>query len=171
MRNLFSASLIFLFLIYSCNTAGVSGSPSDTIDKFFDALSKKDVTTAKKYATADSDMMLSLLAMGMKMAPDSLKNSKIDKSRLKFGEAVINGDLATIPVTDKKSGDMTNFTLKKESGVWKVAFDMGTMMQMGSNKMKQKGFSQEKIDTIMDKMKGVIESHPELQNALKDSIK
>ena len=48
----------------------------------------------------------------------------------------IEGDKATVPVKDKKSGETTNYTLKKEGGSWKVAFDKATMTQMGSDKMK-----------------------------------
>ena len=40
---------------------------------------------------------------------------------------------------DKKSGETTDFTLKKESGDWKVAFDKSTLMEMAQKKMKEHG--------------------------------
>ena len=62
-----------------------------------------------------------------------------DKNNMEYGDAVITGDKATVPVKDKKSGETTNFTLKKEGGDWKVAFDKATMTQMATDKMKSKG--------------------------------
>ena len=58
---------------------------------------------------------------------------------MEFGEAKVEGDKATIPVKDKKSGESTTYTLKKESGAWTVAFDKATMTKMGTDKMKEKG--------------------------------
>ena len=58
---------------------------------------------------------------------------------MEFGDAKIEGDKATVPVKEKKSGETTNYTLKKEDGVWKVAFDKATMTKMGTDKIKEKG--------------------------------
>jgi uncharacterized protein YaaN involved in tellurite resistance len=55
---------------------------------------------------------------------------------MEFGETKIEGDKATVSVKDKKSGESTAYTLKKEGGDWKVAFDKATMTQMGTDKMK-----------------------------------
>jgi hypothetical protein len=51
------------------------------------------------------------------------------------------GDKATVPVKDKKSGETTDFLLKKEDGEWKVAFDMATLMDMANKKMKEHGMN------------------------------
>ena len=61
------------------------------------------------------------------------------KENIEVGTAVIDGDKATVPVKDKKSGETTDFTLKKESGDWKVAFDKSTLMEMAQKKMKEHG--------------------------------
>ena len=61
------------------------------------------------------------------------------KENIEMGDAVINGDKATVPVKDKKSGETTDFALKKESGDWKVAFDKSTLMEMAQKKMKEHG--------------------------------
>lgn len=58
-----------------------------------------------------------------------------------MGDATITGDRATVPVKDKKSGETTDFLLKKESGDWKVAFDMATLMDMANKKMKEHGMN------------------------------
>ena len=60
------------------------------------------------------------------------------KENIELGTAVIDGDKATVPVKDKKSGETTDFTLKKESD-WKVAFDKSTLMEMAQKKMKEHG--------------------------------
>jgi hypothetical protein len=47
--------------------------------------------------------------------------------------------VAKVPVKEKKSGETTDFTLKKEDGAWKVAFDKSTLMGMAQKKMKEHG--------------------------------
>jgi hypothetical protein len=42
--------------------------------------------------------------------------------------------MATVPVKEKESGESINFTLKKEDGSWKVAFDESTLMGMAQQK-------------------------------------
>jgi hypothetical protein len=76
----------------------------------------------------------------MKMAKEDAKETeKYDKTKMEFGEPKIEGDKATIAVKEKASGESTNFTLKKEGGEWKVAFDKASMMQMGMEKINEKG--------------------------------
>ena len=130
------AVLCSTFFITSCNSGG---DPKTVLLSFFDALGKKDIEGARKFATADSKSMLDMMEMGMKMAKDSKESDKYDKAKMEFGEAKIEGDKATVPVKEKASGETTNFTLKKEGGSWKVAFDKSSMMQMGMDKMKEKG--------------------------------
>ncbi len=135
------AILTTVFIVESCQPgAGAGGDPKNTLLAFFDALGKKDIEGAKKLATTDSKSMLDMIQMAMNSAKESPGDDmdKFDKMRMEFGDATIQGDKATVPVKDKKSGEMTSFTLKKESGAWKVAFDKSTMMEMGMNKMKEK---------------------------------
>lgn len=132
-KLIFSALAMLTLLVMSCNSGG---DPKGVLMNFFDALSKKDITSAKKYATKDSESMLGLMEMGMKNSTE--KKDEFDKSKMEFGDTKIDGDKATVPVKDKTSGETTNFILKKEKGEWKVAFDKATMMQMGQDKMKEK---------------------------------
>lgn len=114
-----------------------SGDPKSVLMSFIDALGKKDIATAKKYATKDSESMLGMMEMGMKMAPaGSEKDKEFDKDNMEFGDAKIDGDKATVAVKNKKSGESTDYSLKKEGSDWKVAFDKATMTQMGTDKMK-----------------------------------
>ena len=157
-RIILSVVVLIGFGIAGCNTN--SSDPKGVLMSFFDALGKKDIEGAKKYATKDSEAMLGMIQMGMSMAPDSTKDMKYDKSNMEFGDAKIDGDKATVPVKDKKSGETTTYTLKKESGAWKVAFDKATMTQMGTDKMKEKG---------MDMHNGLDSASKMLQNMNKMS--
>lgn len=150
-----TASLFFV----SCKSG--SGDPKSVLIAFFDALGKKDMTAAKKLATKDSEAMFSMMEMGMNMAKDAKKEevNKFDKTKMEFGETKIDGDKATVAVKDKTSGENTNFILKKENGDWKVAFDKASLMQMGTDKMKEKGIdpsaAMDSLNNGMDKLKNM----------------
>jgi uncharacterized protein DUF4878 len=129
----------FVVILPGCKS-GSGANPKEVLNHFFDALSKRDINEAKKYATKDSEGMLSMVQMGMQ----NMNNEHADKmlemiNNMQMGDATISGDQATVPVKDKKSGETTNFLLKKESGDWKVAFDMATLMEMANKKMKEHG--------------------------------
>ncbi len=155
MKKLFAAAIIASSVFFAgCGNSG--GDPKATLLAFFDAMGKKDIEGARKLATAESKSMIDMMEMGMKMADDKgmKENEKFDKSRMEFGEAKIDGDKATVPVKDTKSGESTNFTLKKEQGQWKVAFDKSSIMQMASDKISEKG-GLDSLDKAMDKLKDV----------------
>jgi hypothetical protein len=143
MKKIFAIAVTaFVIILSGCQSAG-SGNPKDVLHDFFNALSKKDFDGAKKYATKDSDGMISMMEMGMKNM-QQMSNDHTDKmlemiNNMKMGDAVIDGDKATITVTDNKSRESTDFLLKKEDGNWKVAFDMSTLMEMANKKMKEHG--------------------------------
>jgi hypothetical protein len=138
MKKIILVVLTAFAVIFSgCKSGG--GDPKVVLNHFFDALVKKDVTEAKKYVTKDSEGMMGMVEMGMKNIPDSAGAEMYKKENMIIGDAVINGDRATVPVKDKKSGEETDFVLKKESGDWKVAFDKSTLMEMAQKKMKEHG--------------------------------
>ena len=126
-----------MIILAGCKTSD-AGDPKVVLIKFFDAIGKKDVDEAKKYVTKDSEGMMGLVQMGMQSMDgkgDGMLN--YGKENIEVETAVIDGDKATVPVKDKKSGEMTDFTLRKESGAWKVAFDKSTLMEMAQKKMKE----------------------------------
>ena len=133
-KIILSIAVLLAFGIIGCNSNG--SDPKGVLMSFFDALGRKDIEGAKKYATKDSEAMLGMIQMGMSMAPDSTKDKKYDKSNMEFGDAKIEGDKATVPVKDKKTGETNNYNLKKEGGLLKVDFDKTTMTKMGTDKMK-----------------------------------
>ncbi len=122
-----------------CKTSD-GGDPKVVLVKFFDAISKKNIDEAKKYVTKDSEGMMSLVQMGMQsMGGKENDMLNYQKENIDIGAALIDGDKATVPIKDKKSGEMTDFTLRRESGDWKVAFDKSTLMEMAQKKMKEHG--------------------------------
>jgi hypothetical protein len=153
MKKLFLAVAIISSVIVfnGCNSGG---DPKAALTAFFEAMSKKDMEAARKLATADSKSMIDMMEMGMKMAKDNKEDDKFDKTRMEIGDAKIEGDKATVPVKDKKSGESTNFTLKKESGTWKVAFDKSSIMGMAADKMHEKG-GMDSLSKAMDELKNI----------------
>ncbi len=150
-KILLLSATIFTFSMIGCKSGN---DPKNVLMNFFDAIAKKDITTAKKYATKESETMLGFMEMGLKMAPDTAKDKKFDKDNLEYGDTKIEGDKATVPVKDKKTGETTNYTLKKVDGQWKVAFDKATMTQEHGEKGKGEGMSDStsKMMNDMNKM-------------------
>ncbi|MEO6894098.1 MAG: hypothetical protein ABI136_03625 [Ginsengibacter sp.] len=163
MKKVLVAAITISFIILSgCKSAG-NGDPKEVLQNFLTALSQKDFTKAKTLATQDSDGMISMMEMGMQSMQNNSEDSHADKmmelvKNMSIGSATIDGDKATVPVTDSKSREATDFLLKKEKGNWKVAFDMSTLMNMASKKMKEHGVDmnspeiREKMDSAMQNM-------------------
>ena len=138
----------FVLILAGCQSNKTTNDPKEVLDHFFEALAKKDVTETKKYVTKDSEGMMGMVEMGMKNVGDSSPAMVYKKENIIMGEPVINGDRATIGVTDKVSKEETDFVLKKESGEWKVAFDKSTLMEMAQKKMKEHGLNGMGMDSI-----------------------
>ena len=138
----------FVLILPGCQSNKTANDPKEVLDHFFEALAKKDVTEAKKYVTKDSEGMMGMVEMGMKNAGDSSNAMIYKKENILMGDPVINGDRATISVTDKLSKEKTDFVLKKENGDWKVAFDKSTLMEMAQKKMKEHGLGGMGMDSI-----------------------
>jgi hypothetical protein len=178
MKKIFGLAITaFIIVLSGCQT-GAGGNPTEVLTNFFNALAKKDVTAAKKYATKDSDGMLSMMEMGMKMS-GNMQNDHEDKmvemlQNAQMGTPVIKGDEATITVTDKRSGESTDFLLKKESGNWKVAFDMTTLSEMAREKMKEKGIdmpnmNMDSLNATMPDLKQKMDSIRQLVDSAKNN--
>jgi hypothetical protein len=164
-KILFAAIVISAVVFTGCKSAG---DPKAVLGQFFDALAKKDMATARKLATADSKSMLDLMEMGMKT--ETKEAEKYDKTKMEFGEAKIEGDKATVPVKEKTSGETLNYTLKKEGGSWKVAFDKTSIMSMGMDKMKEEGINAtDSIKNVMDELKNV--NMDSLQKGMQEGAK
>ena len=152
------------FSFMSCNSISFSD-PKAVLSNFFDAVAKKDFVTAKKYVTKDSEGVLGMVEMSMQAAPDS-SVSMFSKQKVELGDAVIDGDRATVKVTEKENGESNSFVLKKEDGKWKVAFDKTTLMDMAKQKMKEKGQFDKPTQEMMDSIK----KHPPTKKEMEDLL-
>jgi hypothetical protein len=156
MKKILVPFVVASILILAGCKSGAGGDPKLVLTNFFDALAKKDFTTAKKYTTKDSEGLLNMIQMGMQnMGDKSNEMAKFEKENIELGAAVINGDRATVPVKEKQSGETTDFTLKQESGDWKVAFDKSTLMEMAQKKMKEHGFGGMPHNGMKDSSEGM----------------
>lgn len=191
-----------LFAGVGCNSGGGgilgSDSPETVVRKFVDALGKKDMDQVRKYVTKDSESFVSMMKMGIDMAPDS-DQEIVNTDNVEYGKAEINGDRATVNVRDKNSNQSSNFILKKEGGAWKVAFDKASFMEMSGEKMNEnslqdmqdafdgdklreaaestEGFTNESLQEagkMLDSMNKVLEevkSNPQTEAQLKEMLK
>lgn len=157
MKKILVVALAFSTLyITSCKSGG--SDPKSVLSSFFDAMAKKDFAAAIKLATKDSKTTLEALEEDMKMNGDDMSSEQFDRSKIEIGQAIIDGDKAIVNVKGKKSGSGDDFILKKEGGEWKVAMDLGTLLNMGAQKMKKEGMTEEmkelqEIQKIMDTMR------------------
>ncbi|MEP6615813.1 MAG: hypothetical protein ABJA57_04510 [Ginsengibacter sp.] len=170
MKNfIFCVTALLSISMMGCKTGIGSQDPKAVLSDFFDALQNKDIATARKYATKESDQMLNMIETAMKMAPDSAKQKDYDKKNMEFGDAVIDGDRATVPMRDKRSGETTNFVLKKQDNSWKVAFDKETMTEMGKEKMK--GMKNKHLDGLADSSKKMLREMNKMTDSLTKLLK
>lgn len=175
MKKVLFAFAAATALIFAACKGASSSDPKASLTSFFTALSKKDLKEARKYATKESESMLSMMEMALNMAKNMKSEEKDEfdkfgKENMEIGEAVIDGDKATVPVKNKKDNESTNFILRKQDGAWKVAFDKATMAEMAGEKMKESG---DQMPANMDSLNQVLQSlnSDSLKNAVNESVK
>lgn len=143
--SLFAGALAFLLVACKGKDAAAGGDPKTVITSFFERMSKKDIDGAAKLCTKDSKATLDMMkkaidaAEKMKGSTEVKEDGTEDFKDMIIGEAKIDGDNATVSVTNKKKNETVEFPLKKEGGGWKVDFTMGTLMKMGMDANKNKG--------------------------------
>lgn len=187
MRKIAIASLfagLFALVLTGCKGKDkAGGDPKTVITAFFEKMAKKDIDGAAKLCTKESKSTMDLMKKGMEAA-EKMKESGAttkeddDFKDMEIGEAKIDGDNATVSVTNTKKKETVEFPLKKEDGEWKVDFTMGTLMKMGMDSQKNGGedmFKDEDLTdtTGMKEMKDFMDSDTlknEL-NKLKDELK
>jgi hypothetical protein len=173
-KLIFASTIVFFAVVSGCNSAE-SGDPKTVLTAFFDAVSKQDFEGAKKYVTNDSKMMLAGMEIGKTYGGEQMQKElqRFDRSAIVFGEATIKGDSAFVPVTYTKEQNATvNFPLKKEGGNWKVDFSMGSMMNMGMDRMKNHmGRDSVDMNVAIDQLKNInLDSLKDNVNKIKDVI-
>lgn len=204
MKKLLTVSLfagVIALLIPACKgkDAAAGGDPKTVLTAFFEKMSKKDIDGATRLCTKDSkatmDMMKKAVEAAEKMkstSTDVKDDGTEDFKNMVIGEAKIDGDNATVSVTNKKKNETVEFPLKKEGGDWKVDFTMGTLMKMGMDANKNSGddlfkdnngtdttlkniddlLNNDSLKEIMEKTKEAIEKlKTEDLDKLKDALK
>lgn len=159
MKKICSLLILSIVLLSGCETKE-DGDPKAVADKFIDAVSRNDMPAVKNLTTIESRFVLDRIESSVNSNGSVLKNV-FNKDNVVTGEATISGDEAIVPVSDKKSGESLNLTLKKQLGEWKVSLDMNTLMEMAKGKMREKGIS------ISDSLRNRI---PSLDNLNIDSL-
>ena len=192
MNSILAVAVIALAIAGCKGKDGVADNPKAVLIAFFERMSKKDLEGAAKLATKDSKGTMDMMKKAMDMAEKMKGTQKEDDDpaedfkNMEVGDAKIDGDNATVAVTNKKKNETVDFPLKKEGGSWKVDFSMGTLMKMGMDKAKQDGkeIDQEDIDKMknfnMDSLQNQINSaldtvkkalSPENMDKMKDDMK
>jgi hypothetical protein len=152
VSTLFAATAVLVLAVGCKGKDTVANDPKAVLAAFFEKMSKKDMEGAAKLATKGSQGTMEMMKKAMTMAEDmkdkmgGLKDSAKEKDpsedfkKMKIGEAKIDGDNATVSVTNTDKDDkVVEFPLKKEDGAWKVDFSMGTLMKMGMDQVGKKG--------------------------------
>ncbi len=148
--------VIVAIVLANCKSNDKIETPNQVFSNFADALSKKDLTKARELCTNDSKAVLDFMekkSKDMKVMP----MDKFDTSKVSFGEVVINGNDAKMPIKDKESGVTIDFPLKKEDGVWKIAFDMKSLFDMSMETLNDPKLNipADKLDSLMKQFKSV----------------
>jgi hypothetical protein len=155
MKKIISIVVVAIVLI-GCKSNDKIEPPKKVFSSFAEALSKKDLAKARELCTNDSKTVIDFL----EKKSGNMKVSSMDKfdtSKVTFGEVVIDGDDAKMPIKDKESGVTIDFPLKKEDGVWKVAFDMKSLFDMSMETLNDPKLNipAGKLDSLMKQFKSV----------------
>lgn len=154
-KILLAVALVSTVSFISCNSGG-GDNPKVVVSKFFEALSKKDIATARKLATKESKSIIDMMEFGMSMSKDIKVTDKFSTEKIEFGEPKISGNEATVSVKEKGTENSRDLILKREDGSWKVAFDMASIINIGMQKMKNEGQnSTENLNKAMEELKNV----------------
>ena len=142
LTRLFIATAAITLAVGCKGKNSVANDPKIVLTTFFEKLSKKDIEGAAKLATKESKGTLELMKKAMDVGENlgNMSEAKKEKDpaeefkKMQIGEAKIDGDNATVSVSNPSKDDkVVDFPLKKEDGSWKVDFSMGTLMKMGMN--------------------------------------
>ena len=136
MNKIILPVILFISVVlFGCNSQ--TKDPQLALNQFLDAVSKKDIATAKTLATDESAPVLDLMSKAMNMDSPSTELAKFDKNILTFEKPVIDGDRATIAATMKEGSEKINFSLNNVHNEWKVVFDMNYIMGAALEKINE----------------------------------
>ncbi|MBS1744094.1 MAG: hypothetical protein JST81_13765 [Bacteroidetes bacterium] len=144
LRKLMIVSIVLL-MGTGCKNEN-SNDPKSVLTKFFKALSKKDIATARKLTTEEGQFMLDYIEQVIKTDKGISFTGAMEQDKIEYGQPVIDKDQATISVKELTSGTSMNYTLKLQDKQWKVDFNIASLLNEGIDQMKKEGM--EPIDSI-----------------------
>lgn len=139
MKKITRSILAFAALSILAVSCSNSSDPKSVVKEFFSRLANKDFDGAAKLATKDSkttlDMMKKAVEAGEKMGAEAKdeKDPTEEFKKVEFGETMIDGETATVMVTNTEKKEDQQIQLKKEDGAWKVDFSMSALQKMGNS--------------------------------------
>lgn len=155
MKNIIVVLIITMVMV-GCKSNDKIETPNKVFSSFADAFTKKDLGRMRLLCTMDSKTSLDILEkQSKKMNMASMKH--FDTSNISIGEPVIEGDDAVLPIKEKESGVTIDFPLKKEDGVWKIAFDVNTLYNLFNETVQKNELDQRipGLDSMMKRYKDI----------------
>ncbi len=125
MKKIILSIVAFAMLAIAVVSCGSKATPKEVAVNFNKALNNLDFEGAKKLGTPETGKMLDMLASFSSMMPDSLKE-QAKKYKVEAKDEVIEGDKATVTVTNGDKGE-EKITLVKKDGKWLVNMDKNSM--------------------------------------------
>lgn len=101
--------------------------PKEVALKFLTAIQQSDYAQAKNYATDDSKAMLDALSSFQKMLPAS-SQEKIKNEKFSVKSVALQDSFAIVTYDSNMDTTGKILKLKKENGLWKVAFTKETIL-------------------------------------------
>lgn len=177
LSSLLVAATVLTLAVGCKGKNSVSNDPKAVLVAFFDKMGKKDFDGAAKLATKDSKSTMEMMKKAMEAAEKMGMKDKTKEEdpseefrNMKVGEAKIDGDNATVSVSNpKKDNNIVDFPLKKEGGSWKVDFSMGTLMKMGMDQAGKENNMMNDSD-LKDKMEGLPQNLEGMTDSLSKSM-
>jgi hypothetical protein len=130
-RSRLSVTLLLIVAftcLAACSKGGsASSGPAVAARVYFEAITRKDFASARRYLSAGSASKMEAEAKEYGKPLEAAWRDSAEKSSLgkmpEIGGEKISGDSATVDFKDKDSGMAFTFPMVKEGGEWKMAFD------------------------------------------------
>ncbi len=136
--------LVVIAFFSACNSGN---NPKAVAEKFLTATNQCKFDEAKKYCTPETGKLLDMMSGFAAMAPDSIKNKKVD---IKMLDEKIEGDVATVTYSDKAKDKPSTIKCKKVNGKWLVSMGKEDMQGKDDKKGAKDGAAGDSTKTGND---------------------
>ena len=123
-RPFLSFILVSAFLLTSCSR---HASPQDVALNFMHAIQQSNFELAKKYATKESQQVISLYAI-FDDRRSTAERDKIRQAQISIVNQAEKGNQATVTVLNSSSKKEELLQLVKESGQWKISLTLESII-------------------------------------------